>query len=219
MKTNDQVSPPADPATDRHKKAASDDTAKIKVVDRRWWAKATTTDASDDQKNSGDESLTRKPAYVEELEQRIATLGEHAEKYKAAIREFEEARARIRREIGKDAERDRRGFLVDLLEVVDNLDRAIAAGLTATDSASILTGVELVRTQFLAHLGRLGVTRLEAENHPFDPTLHDAVTTTPVAAAQDNHVVSVIKEGYRIGEEVLRPASVIVGRVVETEEA
>ena len=214
MTTSDQASPPADPAAigRREETASGDAPAELRIVDRRWWAR-------DDTTHGGDDTAERKPSYVEELEQRIASLDatvrEYAGKYKTASQEFEEARARMRREVGKEAAHGRRAFLADLLEVVDNLDRAVAAGRTATDPASILTGVELVRTQFLAHLGRLGVTRLEAEGQPFDPTLHDAVSTTPAGATRDNQVVSVIKEGYRIGDEVLRPASVVVGRAVE----
>ena len=193
---------------------AGDEPAKLRVVDRRWWTKD-----KDESTDGGDDTANRKPSYVEELEERIAkldaTVRDYAGKYKTASQEFENARARVRRELGKDAERDRRAFLAELLDVVDNLDRAVAAGRTATDAAALLTGVELVQTQFLAHLGRLGVTRLEAEGQPFDPSLHDAITTTPADAAQDNHVVSVIKEGYRIGDEVLRPASVVVGRAGE----
>jgi molecular chaperone GrpE len=209
--TSDEASPPADSSNWPTQTAQDDAGAELRVVDRRWWkTKKDTTTGEDD---TGD----RKPSYVAELEQRIASLDatvrEYATKYKTANQEFEDARARMRRELGKEAERSRRSFLAELLDVVDNLDRAIAAGRTTTDPTSLLTGVDLVRTQFLAQLGRLGVTRLDAIGHPFDPDLHDAVTTAPADATRDNHVVSVIKEGYRIGDEVLRPASVVVGQV------
>ncbi|MDP6579638.1 MAG: nucleotide exchange factor GrpE [Vicinamibacterales bacterium] len=215
---SDEASPPADPSigpqTPNAPHEGDTETEELRVVDRRWWK------AKDDTAGDGVETADRKPSYVEELEQRIeslnATVREYAGKYKSASQEFEDARARMRRELGKEAERDRRTFLAELLDVLDNLDRALAAGRTATDAASLLTGVELARTQFLAQLGRLGVTRLEADGQPFDPSLHDAITTTPADAAQDNRVVSVIKEGYRIGDEVLRPASVVVGQAADT---
>ncbi len=210
MKTSDQAPPTLDTGGDRRTESTSDDAPELRVVDRRWWK--TKGDTTSDE----DAASERKPSYIEELEERIASLDatvrDYAEKYKTASREFEDARARMRRELGKEAERDRRTFLAELLEVVDNLDRAVAAGHTGSDPASLLTGVELVRTQFLAHLGRLGVTRLEADGQPFDPAVHDAITTAPADTPKDNHVVSVIKEGYRIGDDVLRPASVVVGR-------
>ncbi|MDP7572660.1 MAG: nucleotide exchange factor GrpE [Myxococcota bacterium] len=215
---SDEASPPTDPSigprTPNTQHEGDTEAEELRVVDRRWWK------TKDDTAADGVEAAGRKPAYVEELEQRVASLNdtvrEYAGKYKSASQEFEDARARMRRELGKEAERDRRTFLAELLDVVDNLDRAIAAGQTGTDAASLLTGVELVRTQFLAQLGRLGVIRLEAEGRPFDPDLHDAITTSPADAAKDNHVVSVIKEGYRIGDEVLRPASVVVGQAADT---
>src|SRR5262249_17529487 len=97
-----------------------------------------------------------------------------------------------------------------MLDVVDNLDRAIAA---ADDlSSPLLRGVELVREQFLAKLEAFGVTRLQAVGEPFDANRHEAISTEAVAdPSQDGLVVRVVKEGYAIGDELLRPAAVIVG--------
>ena len=72
-----------------------------------------------------------KPSYVEELERRVADAEKQAQeylgKYRQSAQEFEDARARMRKELAKDAERSRREVLISLLEVVDNLDRAIDA--------------------------------------------------------------------------------------------
>jgi len=185
----------------------------VKVVDRRWWAKGSA--ASDDRESSGGSSL--KPTYVEELEKQVAEKDrlaqEYIVKYREAANEFEEARLRLRREIAKDVERARRDVLAELLEVVDNLDRAVdAAGPTAS-LESVIQGVEMVRRQFLAKLEGLGVTRVDASGEPFDPQVHEAVTMVPAASeAEDGVVMGVIRHGYRIGGEVLRPASVAVGK-------
>jgi molecular chaperone GrpE len=185
----------------------------VKVVDRRWWANqeggATAT-------ASAGTSSSRKPTYVEELEQQLAEKDRQAQeyiaKYRKAASEFDEARLRLRREIAKDVERGRREILADLLEVVDNLDRAIdAAKQTSASNDALLEGVEMVRRQFLGKLESFGVRRIDAEGHPFDPLLHEAITTVPAAnAAQDSLVVGVIRHGYRIGDDVLRPAAVAV---------
>ena len=118
---------------------------------------------------------------------------------------------RIRRDVSKEVERGRRAVLAEMLEVLDNIDRAIAAA--GDEAASPLhRGIELVRSQFLATLERLGVTRIAALGERFDATRHDAVSTAPVTdAAQDGIVIAVVKEGYAIGEDLLRPASVVVG--------
>jgi len=182
----------------------------VKVVDRRWWARGDGTDAPPADRSA-------KPSYVEELEQKVAEkdrqLQEAIAKYRQASSEFEESRIRLRREISRDIERGRREILADLLEVVDNLDRAIDSARQSASADALLQGVEMVRRQFLGKLDGLGVKRIEAVGQPFDPTVHEAVSAVPAANAHDDgRVVGVIRNGYRIGDDVLRPASVAVAR-------
>jgi len=188
----------------------------VKVVDRRWWARG--DDGGAPRTDQG-----QKPTYVEELERKAADAEKQAQeylaKYRQAAQEFEDARARMRKELAKDAERSRRDVLVGLLEVVDNLDRAIDAAKKAPQRAGgdagdpLLQGVEMVQQQFLAKLDGFGVKRIDALGAAFDPTLHEAVTAVPALdAASDGRVLGVITHGYRIGEEVLRPALVAVGQ-------
>ncbi len=182
----------------------------VRVVDRRWWAR------SGDE--GGAEAPSLKPTYVEELERRLAEKDEQLQatiaKYRAAATEFDDARARLRKEVSKDVERGRRAMLGELLEVIDNLDRAIDAARAAGTESALLQGVELVHQQFLAMLENFGVTRVDALGRPFDPAAHEAVTTVPVTnPAQDHVVVGVVKHGYAVGDEVLRPALVAVGQL------
>jgi len=191
----------------------------IKVVDRRRWAHA--EDAV------GGDAVAWKPTYVEELEEKLAQREKDAEeylsKYRQASKEFEDARARMRKELAKDAERSRREVLISLLEVVDNLDRAIDAARIAPRPPSgqagaeggdvLLQGVEMVRDQFLAKLDGFGVKRIENEGGRFDPLLHEAVSTVPAAdPASDGIIAGVVRHGYRIGDEILRPALVAVAK-------
>ncbi len=186
----------------------------VKVVDRRRLSPDGTAvrDA---------EPLLRKPTYIEELERQLAEkdriVQEELSKYRKASVEFEQARARMRKELAKDAERSRREVLISLLEVVDNLDRAIDAARTAErPSDSLLQGVELVRQQFLSKLEGFNVFRVPSNGALFDPALHEAVSTVPPSdAAPDGHVAGVIRQGYRIGDEVLRPALVAVAKAGE----
>jgi molecular chaperone GrpE len=188
----------------------------VKVVDRRWWARG------DDGGAPRADQPAQKPTYVEELERRATDAEKQAQeylgKYRQASQEFEDARARMRKELAKDAERSRRDVLVSLIEVVDNLDRAIDAAKKAGKSPSdpLLQGVEMVQQQFLAKLDGFGVKRIDALGAAFDPTLHEAVTAVPAPdAASDGRVMGVITHGYRIGDEVLRPALVAVGKTGE----
>ncbi|HET7697311.1 MAG TPA: nucleotide exchange factor GrpE [Vicinamibacterales bacterium] len=192
----------------------------VKVVDRRWWAREKDAPGSDEPRGS-------KPSYVEELERRVAEAEKQAQdylaKYRQSAHEFEDARARMRKELAKDAERSRREVLVSLLEVIDNLDRAIEAAKstarsadTASETAAdpLLQGVEMVRRLFLAKLEGFGVKRIESQGALFDPRLHEAVTTVDAAGPDaDGRIVGVIAHGYRIGDDVLRPALVAVGQL------
>src|SRR5215467_766684 len=169
----------------------------VKVVDRRRWRE----DGESNPAAAPQASL--KPTYVEELEQKLAQREKEAEeylgKYRQASREFEDARARMRKELAKDAERSRREVLISLLEVVDNLDRAIDAAHGAASNDALLHGVELVRDQFLAKLDGFGVKRIAIEGAVFDPELHEAVSAVPTRdPTQDGLIVGVVRHGYRI---------------------
>jgi molecular chaperone GrpE len=181
----------------------------VKVVDRRWWARGGDAPAA--------EPAVGKPSYVEELEQRLAErdrqVQQALQQMKAASTEFDEARVRARREVVKEVERSKRAMLGELLDVLDNLDRALDAGASAQSVDALLEGVRLVRSQFLNRLEGFGITTLDALNQPFNPALHEAVTTVPVASPEDDdRVVGIVRPGYRIGDEVLRPALVAVGK-------
>ena len=185
----------------------------VKVIDRRWWANQDQGPATTERASSG----SQKPTYVEELERQLAEkdrqVQEYIGKYRQAATEFEEARLRLRREIAKDIERGRREIIADLLEVLDNLDRAIEAPTTGASPEALLQGVELVRRQFLAKLEGLGVRRIDAEGQDFDPAIHEAVSVVPVTdPAEDGKVIGVVRRGYRINDDVLRPAAVAVAK-------
>jgi molecular chaperone GrpE len=185
----------------------------VKVVDRRRWAQEKEGGASAD--DAAAPSL--KPTYVEELERQLAekdrVLQDTLSKYRQASNGFDEARARLRKEVARDAERNRRDVLAGFLEVIDNLDRAIDAARRAGTAETLLQGVEFVRQQFLSKLEGLGVKPIEADGRPFDPLVHEAVSMVPAAdASQDGMVVGVVRQGYRIGDDVLRPALVAVAK-------
>jgi molecular chaperone GrpE len=198
----------------------------VKVVDRRWWARG------DEAAAPGADQPSQKPTFVEDLERKLAEAErqahEYLAKYRQASHEFEDARARMRKELAKDAERNRRDVLASLLEVVDNLDRAIDAAKKAPrrssgqagqdDADPLLHGVEMVQQQFLSKLDGFGVKRIDALGAEFDPLLHEAVTAVPAPEANDGRVVGVIANGYRIGDEVLRPALVAVGKLTQPSE-
>ena len=181
--------------------------SELKVTDRRWWARGEEGPAQA-------EEPKLKPAYVEELEQKIAVkdleIQQLIARYKSASDEFEQARARLRKEVTKDVERGRRALIAGFLDVLDNLDRALdAAGDRAADP--FVHGVSMVRQQFLSTLESLGVRPISPMGQPFDPARHEAVTSVASTGSYPaGTVVGIIRTGYLIGEEVLRPAQVAV---------
>ncbi len=181
----------------------------VKVVDRRRWAHG---------ESATEDLSSRKPSYVEDLERLLAekdkAIQAHAARYRESAGEFDQVRARLRRDMDKEIERARRAVLADFLEVVDNLDRALSAARDSSSSdAALVKGVELVRDLLLAKLGSYGVRPIAAEGQPFDPHVHEAVSILPVAEPeQDETVVGMVRAGYMVGEDVLRPAAVVVGR-------
>jgi molecular chaperone GrpE len=180
----------------------------LKVTDRRWWARSEQTPAE------GGEESRLKPTYIEELEERLAAkdaeLQQILVKYRGAADEFDQARLRLRKEITKDVERSRRALIVSFLEVLDNVDRALAAAADRPEDP-LVKGLSLVAQQFLSVLEGLGVTRVDPLGSTFDPARHEAVATTPVAhGVPAGRIVGVIRPGYVMGDDVLRPAMVAV---------
>lgn len=161
------------------------------------------------------EALERKIAQLEaELVAQKELTRKYAVKAHEAEVDIERAKQRIEREAARENERRRRGFLVGFLDVLDNLDRALEAARTVGDAA-VVDGVALVRRDFLTKLAEYGVSRFESRGERFDPSRHEALSRVAVREPEhDGVVVGVVQEGYAIGNETLRPATVAVGRYV-----
>ena len=144
---------------------------------------------------------------------RLATL--EAEKNDARERmlriaaEFENYKKRIRKEQSDNEAKVRESVLRDMLEIVDNLERAAAVGEGA-DPKALQQGVQLVVRLFGNKLERYDVRPFESKGQPFDPRLHDAISQVPSADAPPGSVVNEVQKGYKIGDRLLRPAMVAV---------
>lgn len=151
-------------------------------------------------------------------EEKIAALEtEKAELKDRMLRiaaEFENFKRRTRK-AEQDAEiKGKESILRDLLEVVDNLDRALAAANASPDT--VRQGVELVLRQFTQKFERHEVKAFDSKGQPFDPRVHDAVSQVPSADVAPGTVLSELQRGYRIGEKLLRPALVVVSLAAPT---
>ncbi len=97
----------------------------------------------------------------------------------------------------------------DLLDPLDNLERAIDA-LRASGSPGVTAGLDMVQRQLHEILAKHGVEPIEAHGRPFDPNLHDAVMQQPSREHPEGTVVNELSRGYTIRERVLRPSKVAV---------
>lgn len=128
-----------------------------------------------------------------------------------AVNSLEASEARVRRHAERVYDDTRSKLVLELLPVLDNLDRTIEATRGhAIDP--LVEGVTMVRGQLEGVLLRYGVERIEARDQKFNPALHEAVTVIPVAElARVGMVIEQFEPGYRFGAKLLRPARVSVG--------
>ena len=123
--------------------------------------------------------------------------------------EFDNYRKRIDRERREQAESAAAGLLVEILPVVDNLERALQAP-SGPEAAGYRAGVELILRQLINTLRKRGVTPIEALGADFDPRFHQAVSQETSDAHRDGEVMEELQRGYMLGERLLRPAMVKV---------
>jgi molecular chaperone GrpE len=123
--------------------------------------------------------------------------------------DFENYRKRVAREASLAQDRGVSKLAKELLPALDNLDRALDA---ADQDDPLLQGVRLVRSEFNDALARLGVESFSPIGETFDPSIHEAMATAPQPpdGAVSGTVVEVYQPGYRLGEQVIRPARVVV---------
>lgn len=103
--------------------------------------------------------------------------------------------------------------LVDLLPLVDDFERGIAANEKSDDVESVKEGMKLIYDKFTAFLKNQNVTVIETEGAPFDTDFHEAIAMVPAATDdQDGMVLDCVQKGYKLGDKVIRHAKVAVGK-------
>jgi molecular chaperone GrpE len=135
------------------------------------------------------------------------------ETLRSALAELQDAKLRLQRDADRQVELLRARVLEQLLPVLDNLERCITSTRHQEQDTALLEGVRLVQLQFLRVLADFGLERVSAVGERFDPTKHDALAVVPTEDPnEDGVVVAEIEPAYKLGERVIRPAKVEVGR-------
>lgn len=140
----------------------------------------------------------------------LAERDQIQDRYLRLAAEYDNFRKRTAREWQEHRGRATAEVLLEMLELADNLERALTA--TPEDAAALRRGVELIAAQLQAKLRRFGVEALEAAGQEFDPTRHEAVLMVDSDTVASHHVVDIVQRGYSIDGAVLRPARVTVAR-------
>jgi molecular chaperone GrpE len=152
-------------------------------------------------------------ARIAELETQLnAAKTEAAQNWDRFLREraeMENFRKRQERVTNDKVRYQKREMLARILDVVDNLERALAFQDTM-DRESLQQGMRMLQGQLNELLKAEGLTAVPALGEPFDPYVHEAVETTASAAHPEGTVVEEIRRGYKLGDETLRPARVKV---------
>jgi len=126
--------------------------------------------------------------------------------------ELENYRKRAARDKADGLRYANRSLLTDLLPIVDNFDMGLQAAAREEADSVIAQGMRMVFKQMQDFLENAGVREVEAAGLPFDPNQHEAVSAVPSAELPEGAVLQVLRRGYRLHDQLLRAATVIVSK-------
>ncbi len=166
-----------------------------------------------DENITGTSHLNEPIGEESELEKLKAELDDSRDKYLRKIAEFENFKRRSAKERMELIQTAGREIIIDLLEVLDDCDRAQKQMEGTDDAAIIKEGVMLVFNKLRNTLQARGVKAMETINQEFNPDLHDAITEV-VAATEEmkGKIVDEILKGYYLNDKIIRHAKVVVGK-------
>lgn len=157
--------------------------------------------------------LARK--HVEIVQEQLAKVNEEKNSWHEQLlrqrAEFENFRKRVEREKQELRLNSRVDVIRSMLEVLDNLERALTIG--QSDSGNLeafLEGVQLIQKQLFSSLTNFGLTPVKAVGEMFDPSVHEAVATQSSEDLEPNTIVDELQRGYQLGDRLIRPARVRV---------
>jgi len=184
----------------------------FRVTDRRHWVEGV-----DEKEVEEAEKRESKPAYVQALEEELRkkdeTLKEYISQYKAAKQSMNESISRIEREKEREVSFRIAELAKTFLSIVDDLKLACDAADKGSGVQAIKEGVELIMQRIYSALREIGIEQIEALGKAHDPRYHDAVGVQEVDDPdKDGVIMEELKKGYVMGDVLVRPASVLVGK-------
>ena len=175
----------------------------------------TTAEQSDQAGVAGAGPAEESGALIEPPEEAVARLerelGDLKDKYLRLAAEYDNFRKRALKERTEAWEKAQGDLVLRLVDALDDLARFAHVDPSQTDAKTIHDGVDLVERKLWKELEAAGVTRVDQAGVPFDPNLHEAVTTRPADyPAKDHTVGAVLQPGYQMRGALIRPARVVV---------
>jgi len=143
----------------------------------------------------------------QDVDERIARL---EDRWRRALADRDNLQKRVVRDIERANAAERARIAAELVPIVDNLDRALEHSVNDAQADGVIQGVRAVRDQLVGMVARLGYPRHDDLGAAFDPSRHEAISTVPADDAPDGSVVAVIRPRYGAGDQLLRPAGVVV---------
>jgi molecular chaperone GrpE len=171
---------------------------------------------AEEEKLPNDEPLQAQVEQTEDIEALEQALFEEKEKSERYLANWQRAQAdfinykkRAEQEKKETVEFANSGLLLNLLTVVDDLERAFVSLPPRLSKSSWIEGIELIYNKLKGILEAHGLTEIKAKGKPFDPHLHEAVMRQE---GEEDIVIEEIQTGYKLKDRVLRPSKVIVGK-------
>jgi molecular chaperone GrpE len=155
---------------------------------------------------------------LRQLRQKAAERDEYLDLLQRVRADYANYQKRILKEIDTARRYGAQPLVLDLLCVVDNLERALQAAESGNNSAGLLDGIRIVNQQLQGALTRHGLQPIAAVGLPFDPEQHEALLEQPSPEKPPRTVLQELQKGYRWHERVVRPSKVVVSAAGRTDD-
>ena len=160
----------------------------------------------------GEEVVTIRRSELESLREKAARAEEYHEALLRKAADLENYKKRVEREKQDLIKYGQEQLMSDLLRVLDNFERAMAAGSGSGQNAGIMEGVKLIQRQLLDILKKNGLEQINAVGTQFDPGLHEAISQVETDDYPEGTVIGEQLKGYTLNGRLLRPSAVTVAK-------
>jgi molecular chaperone GrpE len=164
------------------------------------------------QKASSKELVAEIETLSEELDRVQAEMEETKDKFLRGLADFDNYRKRVARERAQLTRCANEDLIKQLLDVVDNIERALSAATDSNDLEGFKKGIELIYEHLKGVLTKEGLCPIECLGEPFDPNYHEAVMALEKEGHESDKVVEEVQKGYMLDGRVIRPSKVVVSK-------